>query len=136
MSILALIPIVSQVLDKIFPDKDAADAAKLKLLEMQQTGELASLSAAVELAKAQTEVNKVEAGSDGAYKGGWRPAIGYVCAIALAYNYVLYPLMVFILAYTIPDVKVPESVIDDNLWELIMGMLGLGAMRSWEKTKR
>lgn len=136
MSILALIPVLSQVLDKVFPDKEAADAAKLKLLEMQQTGELAGLSAAVELAKAQTEVNKAEAGSDGAYKGGWRPAIGYVCAIALAYNYVLYPLLVFILAYTMPEVKVPASVIDDNLWELIMGMLGLGAMRSWEKSRK
>lgn len=136
MSILALIPVVSQVLDKIFPDKDAADAAKLKLLEMQQTGELAGLSAAVELAKAQTEVNKTEAGSDGIYKGGWRPLIGYVCATALAYNYVVYPLLVFILAYAMPDVKVPESVIDDNLWELIMGMLGLGAMRSWEKSRK
>ena len=136
MSILALIPVLSQVLDKVFPDKEAADAAKLKLLEMQQTGELAGLSAAVELAKVQTEVNKTEAGSDGAYKGGWRPAIGYVCAIALAYNYVLYPLLVFILAYTMPEVKVPASVIDDNLWELIMGMLGLGAMRSWEKSRK
>lgn len=136
MSILALIPVLSQVLDKVFPDKEAADAAKLKLLEMQQTGELAGLSAAVELAKAQAEVNKTEAGSDGVYKGGWRPAIGYVCAIALAYNYVLYPLLVFILAYTMPEVKVPASVIDDNLWELIMGMLGLGAMRSWEKSRK
>lgn len=136
MSILALIPVLSQVLDKVFPDKEAADAAKLKLLEMQQTGELAGLSAAVELAKAQTEVNKTEAGSDGTYKGGWRPAIGYVCAIALAYNYVLYPLLAFILAYTMPEVEVPASVVDDNLWELIMGMLGLGAMRSWEKSRK
>lgn len=136
MSLIALIPVLGQVLDKIFPDKEAADAAKLKLLEMQQSGELAKLESVTELAKGQLEVNKAEASSDGPYKGGWRPAIGYVCATALAYNYVVYPILVFIMSYAMPDVDVPQVNIDENLWELITGMLGLGVMRTWEKIKK
>lgn len=136
MSLIALIPVLGQVLDKIFPDKEAADAAKLKLLEMQQSGELAKLESVTELAKGQLEVNKAEASSDGPYKGGWRPAIGYVCATALAYNYVVYPILVFIMSYAMPGVAVPQVNIDENLWELITGMLGLGAMRTWEKLRK
>ena len=136
MSILALIPVLGQVLDKLFPDKDAADAAKLKLIELTQSGELAKLESVTELAKGQLEVNKAEASSDGAYKGGWRPAIGYVCATALAYNYVVYPILVFTMSYAMPDIEVPQVNVDENLWELITGMLGLGAMRTWEKLRK
>lgn len=136
MSIAALIPIIGTVLDKIFPDKDAADAAKLRLFELQQQGELAELNASTDIAKAQAEVNKAEAQSDGAFKGGWRPAIGYVCAAAMCYSYIIYPVLVFSMAYWRPDIKPPPPVMDEYMWELVSGMLGLGAMRSWEKRKK
>lgn len=136
MSIAALIPVIGSVLDKIFPDKEAADAAKLKLFELQQQGDLAELAASADIAKAQSEVNKAEAQSDGIYKGGWRPAIGYVCASALAYSYIIYPLLVFVMAYCQPSVTPPPPMMDDNLWELVVGILGLGAARSWEKRKK
>lgn len=133
MSIAALIPILGTVLDKIFPDKQAADAAKLRLFELQQQGELAELNASTDIAKAQAEVNKAEAQSDGAYKGGWRPAIGYVCAAAMGYSYIVYPLLVFVMSYWMPDVSPPDPVMDDYMWQLVSGMLGLGALRSAEK---
>lgn len=136
MTPFAFLPLVGDILDKIFPDKTAAEAAKVRLLELTQSGELAKLESSIELAKGQLEVNKAEAVSDGLYKGGWRPAIGYVCATALAYNYVVYPILVFIMSYAMPEVEVPQVNIDENLWELITGMLGLGAMRTWEKIKR
>ncbi|MGL4756189.1 MAG: holin family protein [Aeromonadaceae bacterium] len=136
MSIAALIPILGTVLDKIFPDKEAADAAKLRLFELQQQGDLAEINASTEIAKAQAEVNKAEAQSDGAFKGGWRPAIGYVCAAAMCYSYIIYPLLVFVMAYCKPGVTPPQPVMDDYMWELVSGMLGLGAMRSWEKRKK
>lgn len=136
MSIAALIPIVGTVLDKIFPDKEAANAAKLKFFELQQQGELQELSAYTELSKAQTEVNKAEAQSDGIYKGGWRPAIGYVCAVALAYQYIIYPLLVFVMHYAFPGMNPPPPMVDDTMWELVFGILGLGAMRSWDKRKK
>lgn len=136
MSIAALIPIIGTVLDKIFPDKTAADAAKLRLFELQQQGDLAELNSSTEIAKAQAEVNKAEAQSDGAFKGGWRPAIGYVCAAAMCYSYIIYPMLVFVMAYCKPGVTPPPSVMDESMWELVFGMLGLGAMRSWEKRKK
>lgn len=136
MSMLQLIPLLGTVLDKIFPDKEAADAAKLKLFELQQQGDLAELAAYTDLAKAQSSVNQAEATSEGMYKGGWRPAIGYVCAAALAYHYIVYPILVFAMLYIDPNIKVPASVMDDSMWELMFGMLGLGAMRSWEKKKK
>ena len=136
MSIAALIPIIGTVLDKIFPDKGAADAAKLRLFELQQQGDLAELDASTEIAKAQAEVNKAEAQSEGAFKGGWRPAIGYVCAAAMCYSYIIYPLLVFVMAYCKPGVIPPPPVMDESMWELVFGMLGLGAMRSWEKRKK
>lgn len=136
MSILAAIPLISSVLDKIFPDKEAAEAAKIKLLELAQTGELASLNANVTLATGQMEVNKTEAASDGLYKGGWRPAIGYICALALFYNYIGYPIALFCVAIYSPGTGVPPSPVDNNMWELLFGMLGLGAMRSWERLKK
>lgn len=136
MAPLAFLPLVGDILDKMFPDKTAAEAAKVRLMELAQNGELANLNANVTLATGQLEVNKVEANSEGWYKGGWRPAIGYVCATALAYNYVLYPILVFIMSYAMPGVTVPEVSVDENLWELITGMLGLGVMRTWEKIKR
>lgn len=133
MTPFAFLPMVGDILDKIFPDKTAAEAAKVKLMELAQTGELANLNASVTLASGQMEVNKVEASSEGWYKGGWRPAIGYICALALFYNYIGYPIALFCVALYSPSIVVPPSPIDDNMWELLLGMLGLGAMRSWEK---
>lgn len=135
MTPLAFIPLVGDILDKIFPDKTAAEAAKVKLMELAQTGELANLNADVAIASGQIEVNKTEASSEGWYKGGWRPAIGYICALALFYNYIGYPMALLCVALYSPETEVPTSPIDDNMWELLLGMLGLGAMRSWEKKK-
>lgn len=60
---LTLIPLFSTLLDKLIPDKGAADAAKLEFLRMAQAGELAQLTANTSLAQGQIEVNKVEAAS-------------------------------------------------------------------------
>jgi hypothetical protein len=136
MSLIAALPIIGDILDKIFPDKTAAEAAKVKLMELAQSGELAKLNADVTLASGQLEVNKVEASSDGVYKGGWRPAIGYICAIALFYNYIGYPIAVFYVTLNHPGMEIPGSPVDDNMWELLLGMLGLGGLRTWEKVKK
>lgn len=136
MGVLAFLPIISDILDKVLPDKTASDEAKLKLMELSQKGSLAELDAAVTLAKSQTDVNIAEASSGDRFKGGWRPAIGYVCAAALAYNYIGYPMLLWITAMWWPTVHIPPSPVDDNMWELIMGMLGLGFARSWEKRKK
>lgn len=80
----------------------------------------------------QMEVNKAEAQSDGTFKGGWRPACGWVCAGALCYQYLLVPLAMwisFVVGHPLPK----PPTLDGMLWELLFGMLGMGALRSFDK---
>ena len=63
---------------------------------------------------------------------GWRPAVGWVCVVGLCYNFLIYPLLTwavaaFALGFT------PPPLLSDNLMELVLGMLGLGALRTVEK---
>jgi hypothetical protein len=89
---------------------------------------------AFELAKAQIGVNAVEAASPSLFTSGWRPAIGWICGAALAYQYLLRPLVSWgVIAAGHPLPMMPG--LDENLWQLLMGMLGLGGLRTFEKVK-
>lgn len=125
--ISAALDLGTTLINKIFPDPAQASEAKLKLLELQQNGELAIMTA-------QTDINKQEASSSSVFVSGWRPAIGWVCALALAYQYLFRPLagtVAGVLGVTIP----PLPGLDDNLWQLMMGMLGMGGLRTFEKVQ-
>lgn len=129
-----LIPILGNLLDKIFPNaKDAADA-KLKVMEMAQAGELAALDADLKMAQGQMEINKAEAASGNLYASSWRPTIGYICAAGLAYNFLGYPMLTWMAAVWSPSMRVPP-LLDNNLFELVLGMLGLAGFRTYEKVK-
>jgi hypothetical protein len=129
-----IIPIIGNLLDKIFPNaKDAAEA-KLKVMEMAQSGELAALDADLKMAQGQMEINKAEAASGNLYASSWRPTIGYICAIGLFYNFLGYPLLTWIAAVWSPAMTVPP-LLDNNLFELVLGMLGLAGFRTYEKVK-
>lgn len=117
---------VGKLIDKVIPDRAAADAAKAELLRLQVNGEL-------QLALAQLQVNTEEAKSASAFTSGWRPFIGWVCGAALAYQYLIRPIAVSVAAYF--NVALPAVGLDENLWQLLFGMLGLGAMRSYDKVK-
>lgn len=130
----ALIPVIGGLLEKLIPDPQAAAEAKLKAIELAQKGELAALDAEIRLALGQLEVNKAEAATDG-YKAGWRPTIGYVCAAALAWTYILNPVITWAVAIWAPGTAVPNIAIDDHLWELMLGMLGLAGWRTMDKGK-
>lgn len=130
----SLIPIISSVLERVLPDPGAAAEAKIRLLELAQQGELAKLTADTDLAKGQIEINKAEADGTG-YKANWRPTIGYVCAAALAYTYILNPLLLWAAAVSGSGITPPDIVIDEHLWELMMGMLGLAGWRAMDKVK-
>lgn len=117
-----LLGLLPSIFDKIWPDKTKADEAKARLLEIQLNGELDQI-------KGQLEINKEEAKSASVFVSGWRPAIGWVCAAALAFQYLARPLLVgFGFANQLP-------ALDDTLWQLLFGMLGLGALRTVEKIK-
>jgi hypothetical protein len=120
-------PILGNVLDRFFPDKEKAAQA-------QRAIESALLENAAQINLAQIEVNKVEAASRSVWTSGWRPCVGWVCAAALGYTYVLQPLLVFILAQTGHLVEMPELDIG-GLMPILMGMLGLGGLRTFEKMK-
>lgn len=131
---LQFLPLIASVLDKVLPDATVAADAKLKALELAQRGELAVLDADTRLALAQLEVNKVEAGTD-LFRGGWRPAVGWVCVLGLGYQLVLRPLLPWAVKVCGADVPDLPSIDTETLMVLLTGMLGLGGLRTFEKVK-
>lgn len=120
-----LMPVISTLIDKFFPDASQNAEAKAKLLEMQVNGELQGMLG-------QLEVNKAEANNSSVFVSGWRPAIGWVCAFALFYQYIGRPIATaFAASIGHPLPAIPG--LDDNLWQLLLGMLGLGGLRTYEK---
>jgi hypothetical protein len=123
-----LIGPVTGILDKVIEDKDQ---------KAQLAHELATMADrhAQDLALAQIEVNKAEAASGSVFKGGWRPFIGWVCGGAFAYHFVLQPVIVF--AVLTAGVELPPLPEFDmtSLLTVLMGMLGLGGLRTYEKQK-
>lgn len=127
--ITAALDIGGKLIDRIWPDPTQAASAKLQLMQMQQSGELAQIAADADQAKAQLAVDQAEASSSSPFTSGWRPAIGWVCASALAFQYLVRPLA--IAAH--PALVLPG--LDENLWQLVLGMLGMGGLRTFEKIK-
>ena len=126
--IQALIGPVTGLLDKFVEDKDQ----KAKLAH-----EIATMAEkhARESAMAQVEVNKAEAQHRSIFVAGWRPFIGWTCGIALAYHFVLNPVILF--AASVSGYELPELPEFDmqSLMTVLLGMLGLGGLRTFEKTK-
>tara|TARA_R110000803_G_scaffold37378_1_gene80531 strand:- start:2664 stop:3068 length:405 start_codon:yes stop_codon:yes gene_type:complete len=128
MSILtSLIGPVTGLLDKFIEDKDAKNAIAFELSTMAEKH-------AQELAKGQLEVNKTEAAHKSLLVAGWRPAVGWVCVLGMAGNFLVIPLANFALALSGSVITIP-LVDTSEMMPVLIGMLGLGAMRTVEKTK-
>ena len=122
-----LIGPVSGLLDKFIEDKDKKNAIAFELSTMAEKH-------AQELAKAQLEVNKTEAAHRSLFVSGWRPAVGWTCCIGLASQYILIPMANFALALADSTIEIP--VLDmATMMPVLMGMLGLGGLRTYEKLK-
>lgn len=121
----------STIIDKLFPDKNEAAKAKIRLIELQQAGEFKQIDAELQMMQAQTDVNKVEAASDSLFVSGWRPGVGWVCVAAMACNYIGVPMLAW--ASSIWGIPVPQRLELGEIMPLLLGMLGLGAMRTSEK---
>ena len=120
MSLLAFMPIISKVLDKVIPDKRARQVAEDALKAAEQNGELSLLLG-------QLDINKVEAAHKNPFVSGWRPATGWICAIGLGYNVVVAPFL---------DIWFEVPIVDPSLlYPVLLGMLGLTGSRSFEKAK-
>lgn len=127
--IAALLPVIGSVLDKIFPDKTEAEKAKIKLIEMAQAGEFKAIDADLEMARNQTEINKTESAHHSVFVSGWRPFVGWVCGAAMVYQYIARPFLIGVGGYA----DMPG--LDNTLWEILAGMLGIAGLRTWEKVK-
>ena len=122
-----LLPLVGDVLDRVFPDKEKAEQAKREI-ESQFTNHLARIDLA------QLEVNKEEAKSRNIFIAGWRPFIGWTCGLALCWTYILQPMAQFVLAQTGHLIDLPGLDMS-TMMPVLLGMLGLGGLRSFEKFK-
>lgn len=124
----ALIGPVSGLLDKFIEDKDQ----KAKLAH-----EIATMSErhAHELAKGQIEINKAEAQHRSMFVAGWRPFLGWCLSFAMAWHFVLAPFTMFVCAYAGIEIPALPEFDMGSLMTVLMGMLGLGGLRTFEKYK-
>jgi hypothetical protein len=129
-----LLSLLPEVLDKVLPDKAKADEAKIRLLELAQKGELAVLDADLKLAIGQMEINKEEAKTD-AFRGGWRPAAGWVCVFGLGYQFILSPILPWLFNAFGAHLPPMPPIDNDTLMTLLGGLLGLGGLRTFERIK-
>lgn len=122
---------VFHVIDKLLPDPVAKAAAQLQLLQLNQAGEFKELDNQLQRDLAQIGVNNTEAASPCAFRGGWRPFIGWVCGVGLAYQFLLQPLLAW--GSSIRHLPVPPTLDLGTLVTILGGLLGLGAMRTTER---
>jgi hypothetical protein len=119
--VTAALDIGGKLIDRLWPDPQQRDLAKLELLRMQQSGELA-----------QIEVNKEEARNTSVFVSGWRPAIGWICGGACAWNWIGLPVVkaALLLAGISLDLKPADLA---EMLPVLMGMLGLSGLRTVER---
>lgn len=126
------LPIVGSVIElgkllveRLIPDKKAQAEALQKLTELEQSGDLAVIAS-------QVEINKLEAANPNLFVSGWRPAVGWVCVAAMAFQLVIGPMAVWVSMFTNHPVPLPVME-TELLTTLLIGMLGLGGLRTVEK---
>ena len=124
----ALIGPVTSLLDNFIEDKDQKNKLAHEIATMAE-------KQAHEANMMQAETNKEEAAHRSVWVAGWRPFIGWVCGVALAWHFVLSPVIIFLAAWF--SVTLPALPVFDmgSLMTVLMGMLGLGGLRTFEKTK-
>jgi hypothetical protein len=126
MSLLgSLVGPVTGLLDKFIEDKDQKNALAHEIATLAE-------KQAHEAAMAQVQVNAAEAKHRSVFVAGWRPFVGWICAVALAYHFVLQPIIIF--GAGVAGVYVDLPAFDmDSLMTVLLGMLGLGGLRTYEK---
>jgi hypothetical protein len=111
------------VVNKFIPDPAQKSQAESELRNSLQAWD-----------QAQNEINKAEAQNPSLFVSGWRPAVGWICTSALAYQYVLCPLAGWLAALAHYPLPTPPKL-DETLWQLLFGLLGMGGLRTFEKIK-
>ena len=125
----SILPAVTDVIGRFLPEDKEAKAKAEREIEAQLTTHLAKIDLA------QLDINKTEAAHRSIFVAGWRPFIGWSCGVALSWTYVVMPITQFILAQTGHLVDLPAMNMNEMM-PVLMGMLGLGGLRSFEKYKK
>lgn len=137
----SLFDIGKEAVIRIWPDPIRQAEELRKLEELKQKGSLAELGAHVKLITGQLEINKAEANHKSLFVAGWRPFIGWVGGSAMAYQFVIYPMLIWLWVVlqakeVVPKELDPPPVLETGaLFSIVTGMLGVGAMRSHDKAK-
>lgn len=126
-----LLPAIAGVLNKIIPDANARQAAQEQITAALIAQQGAVNQAIAEAAKAQAEVNLKEAESPSVFVAGWRPFVGWVCGVGCAYAFILQPVLNAVSSWG--HWPLPPSLDTSSMLGLLMGLLGLGGMRTLEK---
>jgi hypothetical protein len=127
------LPLIGTLVNKIFGLADKAIKDKDQLEAFKHELNMTVLNSSL----AQLEVNKQEAAHKSVFVAGWRPFVGWVCGVGVAYTYVLQPLLTFavkVFAPEFPVEELPKLELGD-LMVLLTGMLGFGGLRTFEKTQ-
>lgn len=127
----AAVPSIIDTIAGLFPDNKAKAEAEAKLT-------MALIDIGAKQDQAQLEVNKTEAGHRSIFVAGWRPALMWTCVSCVFYSWWVYPWLIFAIRIYLPEFDVLSIPMPptDELWVLILGAMGLGGMRTFEKTKR
>jgi len=119
---------VGTLIDRLTPDVNLRKEAKIEIEKaLVQTANTALL--------AQIEVNKTEAEHPSVFVAGWRPGAGWVCVTALGYNLILHPLLGYVLPLITEVSEMPPSIDLGPLLTVLLGMLGLSGLRTYEGTQ-
>jgi len=123
-----LVDPVSNILDKVVEDKDQKARLAHEIATMAERH-------AQELARGQIEINKEEAKSRNIFIAGWRPFVGWTCGLALFWHFLGLPVTLFVTGwFNLQHPPLPEFDMQ-SLMTVLLGMLGLGGMRTFEKFK-
>ena len=124
----ALIGPVTGLLDKFIEDKDQKARLAHDIATMAEKH-------AHEAAMAQTDINKTEAQHRSIFVAGWRPFIGWSCGLSLTYHFIIEPIIQYILIVNGIQFDTPEFDFS-QLSTIVMAMLGMSTLRTYEKTKK
>ena len=120
---------VGDSLDKLFTSDDERNEKRLELAKAERDFSLSALTLLEKSDEKQADVNIEEIRSGSMFMAGWRPAIGWIGVLALAYQFVLYPFLLWLHVSANPPPPLDAGV----LFSMVTGMLGIGAMRSFDK---
>ncbi len=114
LSVINPVSVATNLIDKLVPDKNAKQAAQIELLKMQESGELQQVMG-------QIAINQAEAASGKWFEAGWRPAVGWVCALGLFSQFLVRPFVISFCRRDWPSLDMP------TLGTILFAMLGIGA---------